>query len=120
MIEPTASTPAVRFNASGRLLIEGRSMPENVLGFYNPLIEWVRSLKSEITRVDINLEYVNSSSSKKLLEILRILDASDAIKELIVNWHYESDDEDALEKGQIYEELLHKAVFRYHEYREAA
>lgn len=119
LLEATSNTPAIRFNVSGRLLIEGRSLPENVLIFYSPLIEWVKNLKAEITRIDVNLEYFNSSSAKKLLEILRSLDANKAIKELIVNWHYESDDEDTFENGKVYEEFMTKAIFRYHEYSEA-
>lgn len=119
-LEPTTSTPAVKFGTDGRLLLEGRSLPENVTKFYNPLVEWVAMLKVEVVKIDINLEYLNSASSKKLLELLKVLDANNNIKELIVNWHYESDDEDALESGQIFEDLLDKAVFRYHEYSEAA
>jgi len=95
-------------------------LPENVSKFYNPLIEWVRMLKAEAVKVDLNLEYLNSASSKKLLEILRSLDDNNSIKVLIINWHYESDDEDSLESGQIFEDLLVKAEFRYHEYSEVA
>lgn len=118
--EPTCSTPLVKFISDGRLLLEGRSLPENVSKFYSPLIEWARKLKTEVVRMDINLEYLNSASSKKILELLKTLDANNNIKEFIINWHYESDDEDALESGQIFEELLLKAKFRYHEYSEAA
>ena len=118
--EPTTSTPEVKFTTDGRLLLEGRSLPENVMKFYNPLIEWVSKLKVEVVKMDINLEYLNSASSKKLLEILKVLDANNYIKEFIVNWHYESEDEDALESGQIFEDLLRRAEFRYHEYSEAA
>jgi len=110
----------VKFITDGRLLIEGRSLPENVNKFYLPLIDWVGKLNVEVVRMDINLEYLNSASSKKLLEILKVLDANNNIKEIIVNWHYEADDEDALESGQIFEELLRRAEFRYHEYSEAA
>jgi hypothetical protein len=118
--EPTTSTPAVKFITDGRLLLEGRSLPENVTKFYAPLIEWGRMLIAEVVKMDINLEYLNSSSSKKILELLKALDTNNNIKELIINWHYESDDEDALESGQIFEELLPKAEFRYHEYSEVA
>lgn len=118
--EPTSCTPAVRFSADGRLLIEGRSLPENVSRFYDPLITWVRQLDTEVVKIDLNLEYLNSASSKKVLEILRSLDKNTNVRELIVNWHYESDDEDALESGEIFEDLLDKAEFRYHEYSEAA
>jgi hypothetical protein len=118
--EPTNSTPLVKFITDGRLLIEGRSLPENVTTFYSPLIDWVRKLTVQVVRMDINLEYLNSASSKKLLEMLKVLDANNNVKELIINWHYEADDEDALESGQIFEELLRRAEFRYHEYSEAA
>lgn len=118
--EPTSCTPMVKFITNGRLLLEGRSLPENVGKFYSPLIEWAGMLRTEVVKMDINLEYLNSASSKKLLELLKTLDANNNIKDLIINWHYESDDEDALESGQIFEELLLKAKFIYHEYSEAA
>jgi hypothetical protein len=119
IIEPTSSTPAIQFKTDGRMLIEGRSLPEDVNKFYLPLIEWALKLKAEAVTLDINLEYLNSASTKKMLEFLKILDANNHIKTFIVNWHYESDDEDTLENGQIFEELLRKAQFRYHEYSEA-
>jgi len=120
IVEPTTSTPAIKFRADGRLLMEGRSLPENVLNFYLPLIEWANKLTAQVVKFDVNLEYINSASSKKILELLKVLDANNHIKELIVNWHYELDDEDALENGQIFEDLLRRADFRYHEYSEAA
>jgi hypothetical protein len=118
-IEQTTSTPAIKFSTNGRLLIEGRSLPENVLRFYDPLIAWCRLLTAESVKIDINLEYMNSASSKKLLEMLRVLDANSSVKSFMVDWHYEADDEDALESGQIFEEMLRKAEFRYHEYSES-
>jgi hypothetical protein len=119
IIEPTSSTPAIQFKTDGRMLIEGRSLPENVMNFYSPLIDWASNLTAEAVLLDINLEYLNSASTKKMLEFLKVLDANNHIKTFIVNWHYESDDEDTLENGQIFEELLRKAQFRYMEYSEA-
>jgi hypothetical protein len=118
IIEPTSSTPAIQFMTDGRMLIEGRSLPEDVNRFYTTLIEWASGLTAQSVKLDINLEYLNSASTKKVLEFLRIMDANNHIKTFIVNWHYEADDEDALENGQIFEELLRKAQFRYHEYAE--
>ena len=118
-IEPTSSTPAIDFKTDGRMLIEGRSLPEDVNKFYIPLTDWALELTAEVVKLDINLEYLNSASTKKMLEFLKVLDANSHIKTFIVNWHYESDDEDTLENGQIFEELLRKAQFRYHEYSEA-
>lgn len=120
ILEATNNTPAIRFDICGRLLIEGRSLIGNVAAFYDPLISWARELKAKITKIDINLEYANSSSSKKLLEFLKALDNNECIEEFLVNWHYEADDEDALEHGQLYEEILKKARFQFHLYMEAA
>lgn len=120
VIESTSSTPAVYFREDGRLLIEGRSLPENVMKFYTPLIEWAGNLKAGAVKLDINLEYLNSASSKKLLELLKVFDANSHIHDLNIDWHYEAEDEDSLENGQIFEDLLRKAQFRYHEYSEAA
>jgi len=117
-IEPTSSTPAVQFREDGRLLIEGRSLPENVMKFYTPLIEWASKLTIQVVKMDINLEYLNSASSKKLLELLKAFDTNSHITTFIVNWHYEADDDDSLESGQIFEDLLVKAQFRYHDYSE--
>lgn len=119
ILEPTTSTPAIRFIDDGRLMMTGRSLPENVIKFYRPVIEWAQQLTAPVVRFDINLEYLNSASSKKLLELLKVLDANNRISEFIINWHYEADDEDGLENGQIYEDLLYRAIFRYHEYADA-
>jgi hypothetical protein len=119
IIEPTSSTPSIQFRTDGRMLIEGRSLPEDVNKFYLQLMEWALELTAEAVKLDINLEYLNSASTKKMLEFLKVLDANNHIKNFIVNWHYESEDEDTLENGQIFEELLRKAQFRYHEYAEA-
>jgi hypothetical protein len=119
-LNATNYTPAVSYGEDGKMLIKGRSLPENAVKFYKPLMDWANALQVDALTIDINLEYLNSASSRKLLDLLKILDANNYIKELTINWYYEVDDEDALEHGQIYEEFLLKAHFRYHEYREAA
>jgi hypothetical protein len=118
IVESTINTPTIKFGTDGRLLMEGRSLPENVARFYQPLVEWAAMLTAEVVKMDINLEYINTASAKKILELLKVLDANNNIKEFIIIWHYEKDDEDVLENGQIFEELLRKAVFRYQEYSE--
>ena len=120
VIGATYSTPSVNFSEDGRMLIEGRSLPDDVNKFYKPLIEWVINLSVEAVKLDINLEYFNSASAKKLLDLLKSLDANSKIGSVIINWHYEEGDDSVLETGQIFEELLIRTQFRYHEYAEAA
>jgi len=115
----TNITPAVTFAENSKLLIKGRSIAEDVLKFYQPLIDWAGKLNISSLTVDINLEYVNSSSSKKLFSLLKVLDTNTSIKDLTINWFYEEGDEDSLEKGRFYEKLLLKAKFRYYRCAEA-
>jgi hypothetical protein len=117
-IEATRSTPAVNFRENGRMMIAGKSHPEDVNAFYDPLIEWMTCLAAETAKLDINLEYINSASAKKLLGLLKSLDTNERIKSLIINWHYEEDDEDILETGHCFEGSLKKAQFKYLDYAE--
>ncbi|MBN2275892.1 MAG: DUF1987 domain-containing protein [Bacteroidales bacterium] len=118
LIEATNSTPAIDFDLNGRLFIKGRSLPNDVKAFYKPLIEWCIDLSAGSVVMDIYIDYFNSASIKMLLEMLRRLDANNKIESLIVNWHYEEGDESVLETGQLFEELLRRVPFRYHEYAE--
>jgi hypothetical protein len=119
IIDPTNLTPAVRFSEEGSLAIAGKSLPENTVNFYKPLIEWAGHLSAEEVNLEINLEYLNSASTKNLMDLLRVLDINSQIKTLYVHWYYEADDEDILESGRIFEDFLAKAQFRYHEYSTA-
>jgi len=87
----------------------------DAITFYAPIIDWINDFSGETVDFTIEIDYFNTSSSKKLLEILKILDDRNNIKEFIVYWGFESDDDDILIKGQILEERLKKARFRYKE-----
>ena len=68
IIEGTPKTPTVKFDSSeGVFEIKGRSIPENSIEFYKPLVDaldkYAGSPKSA-TNVNIQLEYFNTSSSK--------------------------------------------------------
>jgi hypothetical protein len=118
--EPTSKLPRVDFNPEGTLLLKGISIPEDAVKFYNPLIEFVDQLDVTHVTFDINLNYFNTSSSKKLMELLKHLDANNKIKSILVNWLFEEGDEDSVETAEIYEESLCRIDFRYKEYAEAA
>lgn len=111
-IEGTAKTPSVRFDAEkGILEIKGRSIPENSIEFYKPLVDWLDSYKGNAlgrTEVNVQLEYFNTSSSKCILDVFKKLENIHKSKaEVVVNWFYEEDDEDMLEAGEDYESIIH-------------
>lgn len=110
-IEGTPKTPTVNFNAeTGIIEIKGRSIPENSIEFYRPLVEWLEEYSKgpqKLTTVNIQLEYFNTSSSKCILDVFKKLEAIKKAKnDVIINWYYEEDDEDMLEAGEDYESII--------------
>lgn len=115
VIVGSAKTPDLNFDAkSGVLTIKGRSIPENSVEFYKPALEWLDEyMKQPLdkTVVNIQLEYFNTSSSKCILDILKKFELiAKGGNNIIINWHYESDDEDMLEAGEDYQSII-KAPF---------
>ena len=111
IIEGTAKTPSVKFEAGqGSVEIKGRSIPENSIEFYKPLVDWLEEYgksPAALTKVNIQLEYFNTSSSKCILDVFKKLETIYKAKnEVIINWYYEEDDEDMLEAGEDYESII--------------
>jgi hypothetical protein len=110
-IEGSAKTPNVKFEGDqGFIEIKGRSIPENSIEFYKPLVDWLEEYgkgPAALTKVNIQLEYFNTSSSKCILDVFKKLEAIYKAKnEVIINWYYEEDDEDMLEAGEDYESII--------------
>ena len=110
-IEGTPKTPTISFDIqAGVLEIKGRSIPENSIEFYKPLVDWLEKYagkpQSE-TNVNIQLEYFNTSSSKCILDVFKKLEAiNKGGSAVIINWYYEEDDEDMLEAGEDYQAII--------------
>jgi hypothetical protein len=110
-IEGSPKTPSVKFDGEkGIIEIKGRSIPENSIEFYKPLVDWLEDYKDtpmDKTTVNIQLEYFNTSSSKCILDVFKKLEAIHKAKnEVEINWYYEEDDEDMLEAGEDYESII--------------
>lgn len=112
-IEGTSTSPTVLFTTEGKLIMEGKIIPDNALPFFDVLINWISDLSISSIVFDINIEYMNTSASMQMFKMLRKLEENCEIKELLVNWHYEEDDEDHYETGQIFEEKLYRTKFNY-------
>ena len=110
-IDGTPKTPTINFDlGSGVLEIKGRSIPENSIEFYKPLVDaldkYAGSPKSA-TNVNIQLEYFNTSSSKCILDVFKKLENINKNGSAVtINWHYEEDDEDMLEAGEDYQAII--------------
>ncbi|MDG2210244.1 MAG: DUF1987 domain-containing protein [Flavobacteriales bacterium] len=104
----TPKTPEVQFSIDPmEMSISGRSIPENSIEFYRPLMEWVDShIADSEASVDfsIRLEYFNTSSSKCLMDLLKRIEKSPI--EATILWYYEEEDEDMLEAGEDYSAIV--------------
>ncbi len=110
-IEGTPKTPDVNFDHDkGNLLLKGRSIPENSVEFYKPLVNWLGEYSNNPrakTVCEIQLEYFNTSSSKCLLDLFKKMESMNKNGcEVIINWYYEEDDEDMLEAGEDYQSII--------------
>lgn len=110
-LKKTFNSPEVEFNAGkGELFIEGRSIPEDPGEFFERMIEWINAYflnPAEKTTLSIKLEYINSGSSKYMLEVLRIMKINhDSGKDVLVKWYFEEGDESIQDLGIHYEQTI--------------
>ena len=107
----TDDTPTVTLDAGKNVFeISGRSLPEDVAAFYNPIIEWMEKYNQAPlakTVFNFKLVYFNTASSKMLLDILmKLEELHNAGKEVVVKWHFAEDDEDMKEAGEEYADIV--------------
>lgn len=110
LLEATPKTPLVSLNAtSGLLRLEGKSIPENSVEFYRPILEWLDQYANSPaaeTVLELSLEYFNTSSSKCLLDVFRKLEGLNSHGSVAIRWFYDEEDEDMKEVGEDYQALL--------------
>ncbi|GDX52725.1 hypothetical protein LBMAG27_17720 [Bacteroidota bacterium] len=112
IIEGSGKTPTIKlYSETGSVEISGKSIPENSIGFYQPVYSWIDNYAakpSTKTEIKIQLEYFNTSSSKCLLDIFRKFETIKKAgkSDIEVLWHYEADDEDMMEAGDDYNSLV--------------
>jgi len=110
-IEPTHKTPKVYFDpANDHFEISGRSIPEDSVGFYKRILDWIDEYgqsPNPKTEFKFELEYFNTSSSKNILELLKKLEKIfQNNHDIRISWYYDEDDEDMEETGEDYKALL--------------
>ncbi len=109
-IDHTDDTPEVILDYDkGIFSLSGRSLPENAVDFYLPILEWMNALGeqslNDIT-FDFKLDYFNTSSAKQLTKLLLILQKIALDKNVQVNWHYFEDDTDIMQSGARFAKLI--------------
>ena len=110
IIEPNQDKPGVKFMPdAGILELSEKSLPENALAFYEPVISWLKEYlenPSPETLFNFKLDYFNTASSKKIAQILSILKQNCKTHNIKICWHYEEEDIGMLHDGKRFEKLI--------------
>lgn len=115
--EATHSHPGISLDSTtGIMELYGRSIPENAIAVYRPVMEWLDNYlvqPRKKTILNFKIEFFNTSSSKFILQILKKLEEIyNQGFEVEVNWFY--NDEDILDLANDYAELVNMK-FHFHE-----
>jgi hypothetical protein len=113
-VKQTATTPEINFSPDENIfIIRGNSSPEDVRAMYYPVIEWIKIFVDDViegeynnfssenpVKLQVDLDYFNSSSAKFLYDIFselkRLIDNK---KTVVVEWFYDEIDSDHKEAG---------------------
>ena len=110
-IAATEDTPRIVLDHTQNIFeISGRSLPEDVVVFYQPVMQWLEDFeKNPISNMElsIKLEYFNTASSKLILDILlKLEDVYQKGTPIKVKWFYLASDSDMKEAGEEYSEIV--------------
>jgi len=117
-VQGTDSLPNISFKTSGELKITGRALPEDAITFFRPVLDWLRNFTAEEVNIEFNLDYFNTSVSKQILDMFKIIENNPGNKTIKMKWMYEDGDDEMLESGEIYAEMLKRFKFTFHKYAE--
>ncbi len=106
-VEVTETTPSVEIYEN-TFKIVGRSLPENAIAFFQPILDQVKAhydkAKPQKLTVDFYFEYYNTSSSKMIAKFLGYFkELSERGTEVNFIWKYYDGDDDMLDAGKEYE-----------------
>jgi hypothetical protein len=108
-IQGTNDTPKVILDPETNIFeISGRSLPEDVVTFYRPVLDWLEEYKSEpldYTEFVFRYIYFNTATSKLIQDVLiKLEELYEAGNNVQVMWFYEEEDEDMQDAGEEFME----------------
>jgi len=112
----TKTTPYILIDEEkGYMCFEGESYLEDIVSFFQEINEWLKEyLASDFAAFtfDCALEYFNSSTTKQIYNMLRLMDGAAAGKKVTVNWIVANEDDDMLiESGEDYRDEMENLEF---------
>jgi hypothetical protein len=106
----TNSTPLIILDPRGEMEITGKCIPENSAEFWSIVQDWFSEYvikPADHTTFSLQIDYLNTSSSKELLHVLyKLNNLSLQGKTAEVKWFYHAEDQDMKEVGKDYAHML--------------
>lgn len=111
IIKGDKQKPELAFSAkTGMLQVSGQSLPENATSLYGPVLEWIEVYAKNpaaATVLSLKMKYYNTASSKMFFSIIKRLNNMHKLGANVeIEWHYQSDDEDMLDAGEYFRDLV--------------
>ena len=107
----TSTSPYLEMNSmNGEIIIKGRAIDYNPNDFWSTInnltIEYFENPK-QLTTINLNFEYINTQSTKKLFFLLKLIESNNSNNTNIkINWICKQDDVDMIDMGEDINALL--------------
>lgn len=110
-IKATEITPEIILDKEKNIFkFKGRSLPEEVIDFYQPILKWLEeyiSNPNNQTIIEMDFDYLNSASQKMLSNIFELLEQLKKNgNDIKIKWKYNIDDNELKEIGQEFSEIF--------------
>lgn len=103
-IHQTRTTPFAELR-DGYLVIRGKSVPFNYPEIYDTIqdrMSLYMNKPEKTTRIDICLSAINAVSKRSIISTFQLFEKMNKQGiNILINWYYQSDDEDVYEMGEI-------------------
>ncbi|MCD4793559.1 MAG: DUF1987 domain-containing protein [Bacteroidales bacterium] len=110
IIQEEDDTPEIFLDSKeGVIRFKGKSIPENAVSFFKPIIDWLNIYKDEPadqTKVSFEFDYYNTATDRQLVKILLILEEISKNNRVDVEWFYNTGDISMLNDGKKFKELI--------------
>jgi hypothetical protein len=110
IIAGAAKIPEVILNTNGIVHINGRWIEDLSSENYNSIMDWIESYwndSKDVTFIEISLEYFSTRNLTSFLNIIRKFIYLITInKKVVINWYYESGDDEMLERGKYISSMV--------------
>ncbi len=109
-LKSSEETPNIVLDqAKGTISFSGRSIPENAVSFYKPVLDWLNEYEATvgiITQVSFKWDYYNTATDKQIAKIMLQLEELAKHNKMTVKWYYFKGDHSMMSHGQRFKELL--------------